>query len=123
MIGDMGTCHAHHPRKPLTLIGEHSLENGLIGLIGHHALMQLLLAFMRLRGQDMTAKSVTANDFARPRLLETFGRTFVCLELRHRYSLDLFEQERLQKYSMAAVVSLKLSPMKLLGSFESHIAG
>jgi hypothetical protein len=39
------------------------------------------------------------NHFARTRFLEPFRRTFVSLELRHSYSLDLFEQERLTEYS------------------------
>jgi hypothetical protein len=50
--------------------------------------MQLLLTFVRLRGQDMASKGVIANDFARTGLLEPLRRTFVSLELRHNFSLD-----------------------------------
>jgi hypothetical protein len=63
--------------------------------------MQFLLALVRLRGQDVTAKGMISNYFARASLLEPLGRTFVGLELRHRDFLDLFEQERLPNYSMA----------------------
>src|SRR5690349_7520000 len=82
-------------RSPL--IGEHPLQNGLIGRIGHHALVQFLLTFVRFRGQDVTAECVAANHFSGARLLEPFRRTFVSLKLRHRCSLDLFEQERTSK--------------------------
>ena len=47
----------------------------------------------------MAAKCVIPHHFARTSLLEPFRRTLVCLELRHKNSLDLFEQERPDKYS------------------------
>jgi hypothetical protein len=95
VTGESGTCHAHRPRnRSPFLIGEHPFQNGLIGLIGDHGLMQFLLTFVRLRGQDMASKGVIANDFARAGLLEPLRRTFVSLELRHNFPLDNFEQER-----------------------------
>jgi hypothetical protein len=63
--------------------------------------MQFLLTLVRFRGQDMAAKGVTAHHFARARLLEPFGRTFMGLEFRHRNSLDLLQQVRLKNYSIA----------------------
>jgi hypothetical protein len=39
----------------------------------------------------MPAKGVTAHHFARARLLEPFGRTFMGLEFRHRNSVDLLQ--------------------------------
>jgi hypothetical protein len=96
MTGESGTCHAHRPRNRAlpVLVGEHPFQYWLIGLIGDHGLMQLLLTFVRLRGQDMASKGVIANNFARAGLLEPFRRTLVSLELRHNFSLDNFEQER-----------------------------
>src|SRR3954470_16247056 len=82
-----------------SLVGEDPLQNRLVGGIGDHALVQLLLAFVRFRGQDVTAEGMAANDLTRARLLEPLGRTFVCLQLRHNYSLDV-EQERPPNYSM-----------------------
>jgi hypothetical protein len=73
-------------RPGAPLVGDHALQNLLIGWVCDYARMQLLLAFVRLGSQDVTRKSVIANDFARSRLLEPLGRTFVCLELRHKYS-------------------------------------
>ena len=72
------------PRAPssqrkFALVGQHAFQDGLIGLIGHHALMQLFLALMRLGSQDVAAERVVANDFARPGLLKPFGRTGMCL--------------------------------------------
>jgi hypothetical protein len=92
------------PRAPsaqsLTgLVREHALQSILVSRIGDHALVQFLFAFVRFRGQDVTAKGMITNHFARTRFLESFRRTFVSLELRHSYSLDLFEQERLTEYS------------------------
>src|SRR5579859_5529670 len=56
--------------KGSPLIGEHSLQSGLIGRIGHHALVQFLLAFVRLGGQDVAAEGVVANNLARAGFLE-----------------------------------------------------
>src|ERR1035438_5643411 len=89
VTGDSGTCHAHRSRnRALPLVGEHPFQYLLIGLIGDHGLMQLLLTFVRLRGQDMASKGVIANNFARAGLLEPFRRTLVSLELRHNFSLE-----------------------------------
>ena len=44
MTGESGTCHAHRPRNralPI-LVGQHPFQDGLVGLIGDHGLMQLL---------------------------------------------------------------------------------
>jgi hypothetical protein len=73
-------------RPGAPLVGDHALENLLVRCVRDYALMQLLLALVRLGSQDVAAKRVIANDFARTRLLEPLGRTFVCLELRHKYS-------------------------------------
>jgi hypothetical protein len=88
----------HVPRAPSTaitpfLIREHTLELGLIGRVGHHALMQFLFTFVRFGGQDMAAKGMTANDLARAGFLKPFRRTFMGLELRHRNSLDPYWKE------------------------------
>src|SRR5579872_6842444 len=99
LIGGSGTCHALRPHKPAApLIGKHALERGLVGRVCHHALVQLLLSLVRLRGQNMTAKGMTANHFARARLLEPLGRTFVGLQLRHKRIPGL-NRKRLTKYS------------------------
>jgi hypothetical protein len=76
------------------LIGEHALQRGLIGWIGHYAFVQLLLAFVRFRGQDVPRKGMLANHFARAGFLEPLRRTFVGLELRHKNIPGLL-QERL----------------------------
>jgi hypothetical protein len=49
----------------------------------------------------MASKGMTAHHFARARLLEPLGRTFMGLEFRHRNSLDLLQQVRLKNYSIA----------------------
>src|ERR1051325_908371 len=79
----------HVPRAPSAqwlpwLVGEHEPQFRLIGRIGDNALMQFLLALVRFGGQDVASKSVIPNHFTRPRLFEPLGRTFVCLQLRHR---------------------------------------
>ena len=66
------------------LVGEHPLQSGLIGRFGHHALVQFLFTLVRLRRQDMTAKGMTANHFARTGFLEPLGRTFMGLQLWHK---------------------------------------
>src|ERR1035438_6132536 len=48
------------PKPREGLVGDHALQHRLVRLIGEHALVQLLLAFVRLRGQDMTAKGMIA---------------------------------------------------------------
>ena len=50
-----------HSTRPEGLVGNHALQHLLVGLVGDHTLVQLFLAFVRLRGQDMTAKGMIAN--------------------------------------------------------------
>jgi hypothetical protein len=52
-------------------------------------MVQFLLALMRLGRQDVAGEGMVANHFATARLLETFRRTFVCLEFRHKKSREL----------------------------------
>lgn len=66
-----------------TLIGKHALQGWLISGVGDDALVQLLLALVRLRCQNVPGERMIANHFARAGLLEPFGRTFMCLQLRH----------------------------------------
>src|SRR5580693_213379 len=84
MLADRARATSTVRAMALTLlVGEHALQYRLIGLVGHHGLTQFLLAFVRLRGQDMASKGMTANDFACASFLEPLRRTFVSLELGH----------------------------------------
>src|SRR6266851_8152482 len=61
------------------LIGDHSPQLLLIGLIGHHTLTQLALALFGFGRQDMARKRMSANHLARAGLLEALGRALVSL--------------------------------------------
>src|SRR5204863_5925107 len=52
----------------------------------NHLLVQFFLPLARLRRQNVTAKGMAPDNFARTGLLETFGRTFVSLQFRHKKS-------------------------------------
>ena len=68
----------------------------------------------------MTAKGMMANYFARARLFKPLGRTFVSLELRHNYSLDLFERERLFEYNTARGADFRPSDLPHLQTSQSR---
>jgi hypothetical protein len=62
-----------------SLVGDHSLQLRLVGLIGDHRGMQLVLAFARFGRENVPGECVLPDNFPRPGFFEPFGRTFMCL--------------------------------------------
>src|SRR5450755_2064677 len=83
--GGSGTCHALRPHAGLPLVGDHTLQHRLVGGVRQHAFVKLPLTLARLRSQDVTSKSMVPYHLAGPRLLEPLRRTFVSLQLGHRF--------------------------------------
>jgi hypothetical protein len=71
-----------------TLVRKHVAQSGLVGGVRDNGLAQLSFAGARLRGQDVTGERMLANNLAGSRLLEPLGRTFVCLQFRHKMSWE-----------------------------------
>ena len=67
------------------LIRKHALQFGLISFVRDNPVTELPLAGPGLRRQDVPRKRVAAGYFPRARLLETFGRTLMCLQLGHKF--------------------------------------
>lgn len=65
------------------LIREHALQLGLIGRVRNYSLGQLPFSRPWLRCQDVPGVCVTPGDLTCGSLLETFGRTFMCLQFGH----------------------------------------
>src|SRR5271170_4791826 len=71
------------------LVRNHPPQLGLIRLIGHDTFSQAAFPRARLRGQNVTGKSMVANHFAGSRFLEPLGRTLMGLQLWHKYPMRL----------------------------------
>src|SRR5260370_12932069 len=63
--GGSGTCHALRPHAAL-LIRDHAPQNRLVGLVGHHLLVQLFLSLPPLRGQNVAGGGLAAANLAPP---------------------------------------------------------
>jgi hypothetical protein len=78
--------HAHCPHAGNSiLVREHPQHLSLISFIGYDTFSQAALPRARLRGQNVTGKSMVANHFAGSRFLEPLGRTLMGLQLWHKY--------------------------------------
>ena len=69
------------------LVRNHALDFGHVGLVKHHVFVELAFTLGSLGSQDMALVRVSAFDLARACLLEAFGRSAMCLQLRHSISL------------------------------------
>jgi hypothetical protein len=65
------------------LVRNHSLQFGLVGLIGDNTSMQFVLAFARLGRQNVPGECMLPDNLPRPGFFEPFGRTFMGLKFRH----------------------------------------
>ena len=66
-----------------SLVGDHALNFMQIRLIDHRIGVELAFALRTLRSQDVALKRVSALDLASTCLLETLGRSLMCLQLGH----------------------------------------
>jgi hypothetical protein len=62
-----------------SLVGDHSLQLRLIGVIGDGGSVQVILAFARLGRENVSGECVLPDNFSGPGFFEPFGRTFVGL--------------------------------------------
>jgi hypothetical protein len=67
------------PGANYSLVGDHSLQLRLVGIVGDHRSVQFVLAFARLGRENVAGKCVLPNHFPRPGFFEPFGRTFMGL--------------------------------------------
>src|SRR5439155_19988311 len=68
----------------MRLVGEHTPQDPLVGLVGYHLLVQLLFSFAAFRCQDVPPIRVASDNLARARLFEPLGRTLMGLQFRHK---------------------------------------
>src|SRR5580704_19748898 len=76
-----------------SLVGDHARYFMLIRLIDHRIGVELAFALRTLGSQDVALKRVSALDFACTCLLETLGRSLMCLQLRHS-GLSILQHHR-----------------------------
>jgi hypothetical protein len=77
--GTVGSLSIFLCKPDFSLVGDHSLQLRLVGLIGDHRGMKLILAFARFGRENVPGECVLPDNFSRPGLFKPFGRTFMCL--------------------------------------------
>jgi hypothetical protein len=65
------------------LVGDHTLQLGLIGVIGDHSFVKLVLALARLGRENVPGECMLPDNLPRPGFFEPFRRTFVGLQFGH----------------------------------------
>ena len=83
----------HHAALVRDLVGDHARYFMLIRLIDHRIGVELAFALRTLGSQDVALKRVSALKFAGTCLLETLGRSLMCLQLGHS-GLSITPQNR-----------------------------
>ena len=71
----------------MNLIRKHAAQLRLVGLVRDDGPTQFAFPRARLRSENMAGKRVPPGHLAGACLLEAFGRTFMCFELGHEYTV------------------------------------